>query len=129
MRVHISRFCFTVLVWSVLISPASAQMNAPSPSTPENTPVKALVLEAPQPEYPESLKAHGIGGDGVFVLYVDSETGAVASVSIQKSTGVRDLDDCAVKALRRWRFKPRTISKEVRVPITFIPDGTSVNRP
>lgn len=98
----------------------------PPPPTPENTnPNGPMALEAPRPDYPKSLKAHGVGGRGVFVLHIDTQTGFVTSVSIEKSTGVRRLDSSAVRALRKWRFTPRKINK-VRVPITFVPDSSNV---
>jgi TonB family protein len=84
---------------------------------------KAVVLEAPRPEYPKDLRQRGVTGAGVFVLHVNRRTGVVTSVTVQQSTGVARLDACAIDAFRRWRFKPPAVSSVVRIPITFVQTG------
>jgi hypothetical protein len=51
-------------------------------------------------------------------MVVDVESGRVRDAYMERSTGHAILDDTAVNAFRRWRFKPGTVNK-VRVPITF----------
>ena len=57
-------------------------------------------------------------GSGLVAMDVDFDTGRVTSARMVASTGYRDFDDAALKAFRRWRFKPRTV-RHVRTPITF----------
>jgi len=99
-----------------LVSSSLAQKPAPTASV---RPAKETALYAPRPDYPESVRKQHKGGAGVFVLHVDSDTGVVSSVSIQKSTGVAELDDSTVDCFRRWRFKPHSVPKKVIIPIAF----------
>jgi TonB family protein len=48
--------------------------------------------------------------------------GTVLSVEVLKSTGYDVLDQAAIAALRRWRFKPRGVHS-VGVPIKFKMSG------
>ncbi|PYJ38148.1 MAG: hypothetical protein DME81_06315 [Verrucomicrobia bacterium] len=43
---------------------------------------------------------------------------------MEQSTGDSTLDKSAVRAFRKWRFKPGTVSK-VRIPIEFTMTGAS----
>ena len=78
----------------------------------------ADAVEKPEVQYPEWGKNHHEQGVGVFRMSVDSKTGKVTTVSAVKSTGFRDLDDSAIAALGRWRWKPGTW-KETDVVIGF----------
>jgi TonB family protein len=69
-------------------------------------------------EYPEWGKNHHEQGTGVFRMIVDPTSGKVTKVMAIKSTSFRDLDDAAVTALGRWRWKPGTW-KEADVEINF----------
>ena len=89
----------------------------------------ANVIYSPSPEYPTAAlqsqltfaKAHRpMSGSGLFALIVDRETGKVTEVKTMQSTGQKILDDAAISAFRRWRFKPKTVFRAVRVPITFV---------
>jgi TonB family protein len=71
--------------------------------------------------FPPPPSSHGRTyghGSGLVAMDVDFDTGRVTSVRMVASTGYRDFDDTALKAFRRWRFKPRTV-RHVRTPITF----------
>lgn len=85
---------------------------------------KALALHAPRPEYPYEARRQKIRGDGVVAMTIDPVTGNVSSVSMSKSTGNPFLDNAALSAFRRWRFKPGTVSS-VSCPITFTLTGAS----
>ena len=61
---------------------------------------------------------------GVIVATVDPASGDVTNASVAKSTGSSILDDAAVSAFRRWRFRPGSVSK-VNIPITFTLTGAS----
>ncbi len=51
-------------------------------------------------------------------MQVDKKTGRVISLKMEKSTGHKILDEAALEAFRRFRFKPGTVS-QVRTPINF----------
>jgi len=55
---------------------------------------------------------------------VDLKTGAVTNVAVVKSTGVATLDNSAVTAFRKWRYRSGKW-KEVDLPVTF----TIMSRP
>ena len=79
---------------------------------------KVLAIHAPRPEYPYEARRQKIRGDGLVAMTIDPVTGNVSSVSMAKSTGNPFLDNAALSAFRRWRFKPGTVSS-VSCPITF----------
>jgi protein TonB len=71
-----------------------------------------------RPPYPVEARRQGLTGNGVYILHIDSKTGEVRSVSVQKSTGQKLLDDAVLAACVHWRFNPHTVT-DVRFPITF----------
>ena len=85
---------------------------------------KVLALNAPRPEYPYEARRQKVTGDGVAVMNVDPETGNVTGVTMAKSTGNAFLDSAAITGLRRWRFKPGSVSS-VTCPVTFTLTGAS----
>ncbi|MGI9089013.1 MAG: energy transducer TonB [Chthoniobacterales bacterium] len=92
----------------------------PGPMSMSNA--KAVAVSAPRPEYPYEARRTHATGSGVCVMTVDTSSGAVTSAEMATSTGNSALDNAAVSAFRRWRFKPGTVSK-VRTPITFTMTG------
>jgi TonB family protein len=72
----------------------------------------------PPAKYPFWEGTRHSPGSGVCVADVDPASGKVTQVSIVESTGNPVLDDSAVRRLRKWRFKPGTVSR-VRIPIEF----------
>jgi TonB family protein len=97
--------------------------NAP-PGSLNLSATKVLALNAPRPEYPYEARRQKITGDGIAVLTVDPNTGAVIHVTMAKSTGNQFLDNAALTGFSRWRFKPGTVSS-VTCPITFTLTGAS----
>lgn len=95
---------------------------APGPMTISGA--KALAINAPRPEYPYEARSRHITGSGVCVVTVDTASGSVTDASMAQSIGNPILDNSAVSAFRRWRFKPGTVSK-VKIPITFTMAGAS----
>jgi TonB family protein len=85
---------------------------------------KALATSAPRPEYPYEARSRHIMGSGVCVVTVDVASGSVTDASMAQSIGNPILDNSAVSAFRRWKFKPGTVSK-VKIPITFTMGGAS----
>lgn len=78
----------------------------------------SLALSAPAPEYPAEARMRNLTGSGVVVMTVDPANGSVIHVSMSTSTGVRCLDEAALRGFRRWRFRPGGVSK-VKSPVTF----------
>jgi TonB family protein len=68
--------------------------------------MQRAVIYSPQPEYPLEALAHRLTGNGMFLMRVHVKTGMVAEVRAVQSTGHAVLDAAAVRALRKWRFKP-----------------------
>jgi len=83
---------------------------------------RIIALNTPRPEYPYEARRQKVTGSGVAAITVDPVSGNVASVVMEGSTGSLTLDNAAVGAFRRWRFKPGTVTK-VRSPITFTMTG------
>jgi protein TonB len=94
-----------------------AQPIAPEPTRPVAAAPLKGVISAPRPEYPFEARRQRITGSGVCVLYIN-KNGTVTNAVMAESTGSRLLDDAAVSAFRRWRFRPGSPSR-VRMPITF----------
>jgi TonB family protein len=105
-------------------SPAKAPELAASAATISFSSAKALATFAPLPKYPLKVRSDGVTGNGVCVVSVDQASGRVTGASMEQSTGDSTLDKSAVRAFRKWRFKPGTVSK-VRIPIEFTMTGAS----
>ena len=69
-------------------------------------------------EYPYVERARHHTGAGIFRITINLDSGAVENVSVVKSIGFRRLDDCAIAALRKWRWTPGKW-KQVDLPVTF----------
>jgi TonB family protein len=84
----------------------------------QNLPWSRDIIRDVKPEYPASARLNHYQGSGVIRLTLDLKTGLVTSATIKRSTGYRVLDESALKALRRWRWKPGTW-KQVDAPVAF----------
>ena len=84
---------------------------------------KCLAIYAPRPEYPSLPNGHRPEGKGLFICHIDAKTGCVTSVSIAKTTGFEILDQAAIDCYKRWRLKPDTCSREVKIPLEFTTHG------
>lgn len=80
------------------------------------------VVEYKWPIYPYLARVNLFDGQGFFRLQINSDTGSVSSVTIVKSTTHKILDDAAIRAFRKWRFKPHS-AEAVIVPVTFTLEG------
>jgi len=105
-------------------SPAKAPEVGASAATISFSSAKALATFAPLPKYPLKVRSDGVTGSGVCVVSVDQASGRVTGASMEQSTGDSTLDKSAVRAFRKWRFRPGTVSK-VRIPIEFTMTGAS----
>ena len=94
-----------------------------APRGPSGSP-KAFALSAPRPEYPYEARRQRLTGAGIATLTIDTTTGAVINVTMARSTGNAVLDNATISGLRRWRFKPGTVS-QVQTPITYTLTGAS----
>jgi len=86
------------------------------------------VIFAPKPEYPLEARRRHLTGSGILILHIDAKTGNVTSIDIEKSIGYKILDDAAIRAFHRWRFKPGTGPK-VRLPIRYTMDQSLIPKP
>lgn len=86
--------------------------------------VQPALLSGPKPDYPALARARGIEGL-VVVEAIISRDGLVEDDRLQVLESVPVLDEAALRAVRRWRFKPGrdshgdTVRVELRVPIRF----------
>jgi protein TonB len=69
------------------------------PATPDNR------FRNRPPAYPAEAEMRGQHGTVVILIHV-SESGVAAGVDIAESSGVAVLDQAAVTAARKWRFRP-----------------------
>ena len=84
-----------------------------------------VVTRRSQPTYPRALKRKKIGGTATVRMQVDAR-GKVSAAQIVSSSGYSELDKAALKAARRWRFKPALkngvkVSSTTQVNIVFQP--------
>ena len=104
-----------------------APVKAPTAARPSGvmsiSSAKALALNSPKPEYPYEARSRHITGSGVCVVSVDA-SGTVTDATMAQSLGNPILDNSAVSAFRRWRFKPG-VAPKVKIPITFTMSGAS----
>lgn len=79
----------------------------PAPSAPPKMiPASALqYLEAAPPEYPRASRRLNEAGTVLLRVYID-ERGLSASVQVSRSSGFARLDEAALAAVKKWRFKP-----------------------
>jgi protein TonB len=83
----------------------------------------AAYLHNPPPPYPPFAKKHNLQGTPIVRVLVSPE-GQPKSVELEKTSGVRILDDAAVEAVKHWTFVPARrgntrIEAPVNVPILF----------
>jgi periplasmic protein TonB len=82
-----------------------------------------LAGENPPPVYPRLARQRGWEGEVALQVRV-SATGAVEEVWVERSSGHGVLDQAALAAVKRWRFRParagvRSVAGLARVPIEF----------
>jgi protein TonB len=80
-------------------------------------------IAKPQPVYPSDLLKRRIGGKVVVACTVDTG-GSVVGAKVRTSSGNRKLDDVALKAVRKWKFKPAVrggeeVESTALVPFNF----------
>lgn len=81
------------------------------------------LISSPPPSYPQ--KARSAKAEGAVTVRVTvSAEGKVLGCSLHRSTGNTDLDQAALKAVRRWRFTPgmsaaKPVQSDVLVRVVF----------
>src|SRR6266436_821495 len=75
-----------------------------------------IVYGHPKYSYEDRLRRHQ--GDGLFRITLDPRSGLVTQVTVIKSTGFASLDNSAVAAIRKWRWKPGKW-KEIDISVRF----------
>ncbi len=85
------------------VSAAMVMPPSGKPSARDNFPISDL--HNPSPEYPEMGVFLGYQGDVIIRIRVSAKGDSVG-VEILRSSGHKVLDDSAVNALRKWRFRP-----------------------
>jgi len=110
----------------VQAAPAPAAVQAP-PAPPAPAPVPKIIpasavqyLEPPAPEYPRLSKRNGESGHVVVRVLIDI-AGMPRNVQISTSSGFARLDDVAVAAVQKARFKPYTENGQPMAAWTFVP--------
>lgn len=93
-----------------------AQRHGTNPIVTTGSP--AGLVKKIEPEYPIAMVIHGAKGRGVFRLTINAKSGLVDECKIVKSTGYKDLNELAAKALLQWQFQPGTRSP-IEVPVEF----------
>ncbi|XZG69839.1 TonB family protein [Chitinibacteraceae bacterium HSL-7] len=107
-------------------APSSSQQGAPAEraEAPVSAPVfNAAYLNNPPPAFPRRSRLAGESGTVMLNVLVGTD-GRAKSVDIAKSSGYGALDQAALDAVRRWRFKPAMkgdapVEASVRVPVSF----------
>src|SRR2546430_1481672 len=97
------------LALALSLVPSGARAHEPGeeeepPAVPART--APLLVERANPAYPEAARLAGVGGTVGLEITV-GEDGAVAAVKVVRSAGF-GLDDAALAAARRFKFKPAT---------------------
>ena len=101
-------------------SSAPAQRHGTEPVVETGSPPG--LIKKVEPEYPIGFVIHAAKGKGHFRLKINSRSGLVDEVKVLQSTGYKELNELAVKALMQWQFKPGTPSP-VEVPVEFCIQG------
>lgn len=89
-----------------------------------NPAVPPRIIYHREPVYPSSARNREIEGTTMVRLLIGA-AGAVEASSVEKSSGSRELDAAAVKALKEWRFVPakdsfgRSMRCYVYIPVNF----------
>ena len=96
---------------------ATKKANVPQPVVIRNTP----------PIYPETARRAGWEGR-VTVRVEVSADGAPISVALEKSSGYGVLDQAALRAVKGWRFQPRTIGGVAMAGMVDVPVNFTLSR-
>lgn len=99
------------------------QNAAPMAERSKTVPAQVNESANPRPVYPELARKRGQEGI-VRVRCQVNDIGIVTGISLAQSSGHKLLDDAALKAVRKWRFKPalyngQPVAGSLIVPVEF----------
>lgn len=102
----------------LLAAGCSQQPGAEAPA-----PTELIAVQTPPPQYPLEAACNGNGGTSTLTVTVGTE-GAPTNVAVSKGSGNAALDDAAVAAVKRWKFKAATrggqaVAQTINVPVNF----------
>jgi len=80
--------------------------------------LKAAMISAPRPDYPEEASVRHVAGCGLYQLDIDAKTGVPSRVDVLQSAGHPLLNRAAINGLMRWRAKPGGV-RVVKIPVCF----------
>lgn len=106
------------LVASKSMEPAARPAPAPA-----RAPAQLGGAHSPHPPYPDLARKRGQEGTVNVRCEVDAQ-GKVTAVSLAKSSGFKLLDEAALKAVGKWKFRPgekdgASVAGSVIVPVQF----------
>lgn len=107
---------------AAVVAPPAAP--APAPALPKMIPASAIqYLVPPEPEYPRLSRRNGESGTVIVRAFAD-EAGLPHQVQVEKTSGFARLDEAALAAVRKTRFRPYTeygkpVAGWVRMPFPF----------
>ncbi|MHC5053824.1 MAG: energy transducer TonB [Planctomycetota bacterium] len=86
-------------------------------------PAEPVARGNPAPRYPRLARGRGIEGTSLLGVVVLPD-GTVGEIKVVRTSGHRVLDEAAVTAVRRWRFRPArrdgaSVEARVLLPVTF----------
>ena len=107
--------------------PMSAEGSATAAPPLELSASSPVPIRSPGPSYPARALRRGESGEVLLRIHVDAR-GVPDRVEIAASSGSRDLDRAARRAVQRWRFRPAMrdgtpVAGVVTVPINFDSGG------
>ena len=108
----------------VAVAAPAAAVAPPAPAPPRNLSASSVqYLEPLQVEYPRLSKRLGETGVVMLRIFID-EAGRVRDVQISRASGHPRLDDAAMAAVQKARFKPpsengQAVSGYAQVPVDF----------
>lgn len=85
---------------------------------------RPFAMHNPRPVFPLSARRRGMQGTVILLVQVTAK-GKVSDVSVSQSSGYRVLDNSAIRAVQRWKFRPArrqgdSVSTSVEVPVRFL---------
>lgn len=124
-----------LLIPLLLTSVSHAQSDNTESDLLKSIVASAKVVKQPWPEYPVSLARKGIEG-WVELSYVIDKQGNVIDPIVENSSGYKEFERSAIKALKRWQFEPAKENGEpveqcdtkVRLSFALHKSGSSVTK-
>ena len=105
--------------------PPAPQKSIATTKTP-NVPQPVVISNTP-PFYPETARRSGWEGRAVVRVEVSAD-GFPLSVTLAKSSGYGILDQSALRAVKNWRFQPRTVGGVTMTGTVDVPVNFTLNR-